>query len=139
MCTSSGSCSHLQLHAFSPYTDRMTFVLFYSADAPRIHTISQSVLLPVGNRLLLRCIASGVPAPRVTWVHHRHNLSVVPHLVLSHGRDIATGGVAGEANVTSAAVLAGDEGQYTCIARNVIAHHRQHLMVTLQCKLHGHL
>lgn len=105
-----------------------------TADEPEIRTISQHMLLPVGNALVLQCIATGLPAPQVTWVHHRRNLSVVPHLVLSHSRETHKGGLVGQSNVTSAAVIAGDEGQYTCVASNVVSHHRKHVHVTIQCK-----
>ncbi|XP_065187450.1 receptor-type tyrosine-protein phosphatase S-like [Sycon ciliatum] len=99
---------------------------------PEITGISQSQLLPVEGPLLLTCSAIGVPAPHVFWTHHRHNLTLVNHLVLTRARDEHHGGLRGHSNVSSAQTMTGDEGQYTCHAINAVSSVRSHAHITLQ-------
>ena len=71
---------------------------------------------------ILKCTAVGNPPPKVTWYKVNSSLPVGRHVVESSGALIIQD------------VRAGDEGQYTCEAENLLGGINATAKLTVQCK-----
>ncbi|KAM6977591.1 neurofascin [Aplochiton taeniatus] len=73
---------------------------------------SSSVLVLQGEELLIECIASGVPTPRITWTKDGEQLSILPHMKVKNFNKL----------IQIPKAVFEDSGEYACTATNKIGY-----------------
>ena len=94
-----------------------------SISAPSLLQRPVDTTVNESNTAILKCTADGNPSPRVKWTRLSSSLSVGRHVVESSGTLILKD------------VRPGDDGVYSCRAKNLLGHVNASAKLTVQCKL----
>ena len=95
-----------------------------SISAPSLLQRPVETTVNEGQTAMLKCTAHGNPPPQVTWSKLNSSLSVGRHVVESSGALIVKD------------VRPGDDGVYSCRAKNLLGSVNTTVKLIVQCKLH---
>lgn len=76
----------------------------------------------LGDTVVFSCVAEGLPTPAITWYRMAGALPSGNHVIYSNG------------TLVLRSVRKGDEGIYTCLAKNILGEAKAFVSFNIICK-----